>query len=362
MSISRAPLRRFSSLLLVFGLALVAACNGDNYPQSALHPKGDFAEQVDHVFRLTVWWATGIFIVVEAALLWAVFRFRGKPDDPEPEQSHGNTTLEIIWTIIPAAVLAFVAVPTVRTIFATAEVPHTSPDGSKPLLVEVVGHQWWWEFRYPEYGITTANQMHIPVGRTVDVRMKTKDVLHSFWVPQFAGKRDVFPNRETRIWFTAKEAGAYPGACAEFCGLQHGRMLFYTVAQSSEEFDQWVATRTADSARYTPPDMTAPVDSLAAVAGVSPQVIEGQRLFLTKTCAACHTFQAINPPPTTGPNLSGIGTRLKIAAGWLDNTDENLAHWIRAPLELKEVTLIVVPMEVTEAEAQALVAYLRTKR
>ena len=203
-------------------------------PQSTLTPKGDYAEMVDKLFRTTLWLATLVFIVVEAGLLWAIFKFRGKPDDAEPKQVHGSTTVEIIWTVIPALVLAVVAVPTVQTIFETAKVPAASPDGQAPLRVDVVGHQWWWEFRYPELGITTANQLHVPVGRTVDLRMKTVDVLHSFWIPQFAGKRDVFPNRETRLWFTAKETGAFPGACAEFCGIQHGRMDFYVMVNTPE--------------------------------------------------------------------------------------------------------------------------------
>ena len=204
-------------LVGAFAVLLVAGCHGP-YPQSTLEPRGDFSQMVDSVFMKTVYLATIVFILVEGALLWAVFKFRGKPDDPQPHQIHGSTVVEIVWTIIPAVVLAIVAVPTVQTIFATAKVPMTSADGQPPLKVEVIGHQWFWEFRYPELGITTANELHVPVNRTVDLRMKSFDVIHAFWVPQFAGKRDIFPNRETRLWFTAKVTGEFPGACAEFCG------------------------------------------------------------------------------------------------------------------------------------------------
>ena len=172
-----------------------------------------------------------MFVLVEGALLYAIFRFRGKPDDPEPRQMHGNTTIEIIWTVIPALILAAIAVPTVRGIFETSAIP-----AGDALKVEVVGHQWWWEFRYPDLNITTANEVHIPVGQTVSFRMSTADVVHSFWPPRFAGKRDVFPNRETRLWFKAEQAGEYPGQCAEFCGIQHGRMAFRVRAQTPEEF------------------------------------------------------------------------------------------------------------------------------
>jgi cytochrome c oxidase subunit 2 len=352
--------------LLLLGVMVLAGCAGEQYPQSSLHPKGDFAELVDGLFMNTVWWATAIFILVEGALLWAIFKFRGKPTDAEPKQIHGSTVIEIIWTVIPAAVLAVVAVPTVQTIFRTAAIPQASAEGGEPLLVEVSGHQWWWEFYYPEYGIRTANELHVPVGRTVDLRMKTVDVLHSFWVPQFAGKRDVFPNRETRLWFTAKEAGAYPGACGEFCGEQHAKMLFHTIASTSADFDTWVTSRKADSVAYAMPrsaaQIAADTTAVAPVVPVSAQVAEGQRLFAMKTCSGCHSLQAVGGPKVAiGPNLSGIGSRRYIASGWLENTDENLKHWIRFPDSVKSgVKMIVPPM--TDAEAEAIVAFLRTKQ
>ncbi len=345
-------------------LVLVAGCAADQYPQSTLHPHGDFAKMVDGLFFTTVGWATVIFIGVESALLYAVWRFRGKPDDPEPKQTHGNTLVEIVWTVIPAAVLAFVAVPTVKTIFATAQIPEASLERGEPLKVEVVGHQWWWEFRYPDLGIVTANELHVPVGRTVDLRMKTADVLHSFWIPQFAGKRDVFPNRETRLWFTADSAGAYPGACAEFCGLQHGRMDFYVMVNEPAQFDDWVARRQADTAAAAirPPavDSTAPAGPAAPVE--DPLVAQGRQLFLAKGCIGCHEPGSAAAMTTKiGPNLGGIGRRKMIAAGWLENTDANLAHWIRDPQSVKEGVKMQVP-PITEAEAQALVAYLRTRQ
>jgi len=341
----------------------LAACSGENYPQSTLHPKGDFAEKVDALFQTTMFWATIIFVLVEGALLWAIFKFRGHPDDPEPKQVHGNTLIEIIWTAIPAMVLAFVAVPTVRTIFETAEIPETTAETGEPIKVEVIGHQWWWEFRYPDLGITTANELHVPIGRTIDLRMKTVDVLHSFWIPQFAGKRDVFPNRETRIWFTARETGAYPGACAEFCGLQHGKMLFYVMVAEQAEFDSWVALRQADTAAAAIRPPAPATDSLApAAASEDPMVAQGRQLFMTKACVGCHSLGSAGAPTASiGPNLGGIATRRMIAAGWLENTDENLAHWIQNPEQFKEGTLMKVG-PINDAEAQALVAFLRTRQ
>ena len=364
--------------MTVLTLAILASCTGGSHPQSTLAPKGDYAEMVDGLFMTTVYLATIVFVVVEAALLVAIFKFRGKPTDAAPKQVHGHTVVEIIWTVVPAVVLAVVAVPTVKTIFATAKVPTTSVDGQGPMKIEVIGHQWWWEFRYPELGITTANEMHVPVGRTIDLRMKAADVLHSFWIPQFAGKRDLFPNRETRLWFTAKAPGAYPGACAEFCGLQHARMDFYVMAESPEEFAIWKANRMADTmlaATGMPkpapkPDTvaTAPKPArgvalpIVAAAVVDPQVEEGMKLFQTKGCIGCHTSSAMTPMKgMIGPNLSGIGSRKMIAAGWLPNTDENLKRWLHDPQAVKKGVGMIIP-KLTDAEVDALVAYLRTKR
>ena len=228
-------LRRWAPVLPLLAV-LAAGCSPDHYAQTALRPISDFGRIGDDIQTTTFYWALGVFILVEGALLYAIFRFRGKPTDPEPRQVHGNTTIEIVWTVIPALILAAIAVPTVRGIFQTNAIP-----GPDALKVQVIGHQWWWEFRYPDLNITTANEVHIPVGQTVSFRMSTGDVVHSFWPARFAGKRDVFPNRETRLWFKAEQAGEYPGQCAEFCGIQHGRMAFRVKAQTPEEFQTWVA-------------------------------------------------------------------------------------------------------------------------
>ncbi len=378
----RVPTRWIRPLgwLCVFSVVLIAACHGP-YPQSTLDPRGDFSQMVDAVFMKTVWLATIVFILVEGALLWAVFKFRGHPDDAEPSQVHGSTVIEIVWTIIPAVVLAIVAVPTVRTIFATARVPATSPDGQPPLKVEVVGHQWFWEFRYPDLGITTANELHVPVNRTVDLRMKSNDVIHAFWVPQFAGKRDIFPNRETRLWFTAQVTGAFPGACGEFCGTEHGRMDFYLMVDTPDSFKAWVDKRHADStmkwdgtpmhpavvAAAAAPGNAAPASRVAVApaadtAAEAPLVTEGRKLFTSKGCVTCHSISSMHVLSTIGPNLSGIGSRKMIAAGWLPNTDANLRNWIEHTQQVKPDVKMVLPFPVSDAEVTALIAYLRTMR
>ncbi|HTC24454.1 MAG TPA: cytochrome c oxidase subunit II [Gemmatimonadales bacterium] len=386
MPLAARAVRRLSRLapLLVLLLVLVATACSRDFPQTTLAPKGDLARIEDDIFYTTVKWATLVFVLVEGALIYAIFRFRGKPGDPEPAQIHGNTVVEIAWTVIPALILAMIAVPTVKAIFKENE----TPKGRDVLTVEVIGHQWWWEFRYPELKLTTANELHVPVGRTVSLKMGAYDVVHSFWLPQFAGKRDVFPNRETRLWFTAEEPGEYTGQCAEFCGIQHGRMAFRVIAQEAAAFDAWAghmqtlgapaaaAATSADSIRTASaggtvqqqagkPGAPAPAAADSAKPAAPPEdplVAQGQKLFLLKGCVGCHSLVAYNAPTgMLGPNLANVGARTYIAAGTLPNTDENLTHWIRVPQEVKHGVLMP-NLGVNEDEAKALVAFLRTHR
>jgi cytochrome c oxidase subunit 2 len=366
-----AAARRPVGLVPWLCLLALAGCSPEQYPQTALQPLSDFARIGDSVQDQTFYWAVGVFVLVEGALLYAIFRFRGRPDDPEPKQVHGNTTVEIIWTVIPALILAAIAVPTVKGIFQT----NASP-GPEALRIEVIGHQWWWEFRYPEAGVVTANELVIPAGRTVELIQNSADVVHSFWPPRFAGKRDVFPGRETRLWFKADSAGLYPGQCAEFCGIQHARMAFHVRAESEADFDAWLArmgTLGAPAAAAPPPaadslrtasagatlrgQQAAPADSSPAPA--DPLHAKGEQLFKAKGCIGCHSLQAKGAPTgLIGPNLANVGARRYIAAGWLKNTDENLEQWIRNPQALKKGVLMP-NLGVTAEEAQALRAYLR---
>jgi cytochrome c oxidase subunit 2 len=377
MHLRTAAARRYAGvlpLLWVLALALVG-CSRDQYPQTALLPLSDFARIGDDVQDITFYWALGVFILVEGALLYSVFRFRGKPGDPEPSQIHGNTTIEIIWTLIPALILAAIAVPTVKGIFET----NTMPAGA--LKIEVIGHQWWWEFRYPDAGVTTANEMYIPQGRTVEIIHNSADVIHSFWPPRFAGKRDVFPGRETRLWWKADSTGLFPGQCAEYCGIQHARMAFHIRSVPPSEFEQWIAHMKtlgpkAPAAPAAAPSgdslktasagakvQTAGKDSAAgAQAPQGPEYAQGEKLFMTKGCMGCHSLQAVKAPTgLIGPNLANVGARSHIAAGWLRNTDENLERWIREPQAVKKGVLMP-NLGVTVEESRALRAYLRAHK
>ncbi len=319
--------------------ALALAGCGGPFPQSALDPGSDFAWKLQDLFESIFFWALAVFILVEAALIVAIVRFRERPGGPVPRTVHGNTLLEISWTLAPALVLIIIAVPTIRTIWDV-----DSPPEGESLVVEVIGHQWWWEFRYPDLGIVTANEMHVPVGRQVDVRLSSADVIHSFWVPRIGGKRDAIPGHDTRIWFTVDSAGLYLGQCAEFCGLSHALMKTELVADEAADFEAWVARQQSEA-------LSVGVDSVG--------VAEGRQAFLQNGCMACHRIRGSAAQGALGPDLTHVGSRRRIAAGILDNTPEDLARWIRAPQEIKPGALMAVP-EMDEETIRHLVRYLQS--
>jgi cytochrome c oxidase subunit 2 len=329
-------LRLFGAAALVL---LLSACSSE-FPQSTLHPTADFGERIDDLFRTIFWWALGVFVVVEAALLFVIIKYRERPTSKDPKHVHGSTLLELAWTLAPAVVLVFIAVPTIQTIFETDGTP---PEGA--LEIEVIGHQWWWEFRYPQYGITTANEMHVLQGRPVALSMTSADVIHSFWVPKLGGKRDLMPGRTSRLAFTPDSTGDFSGQCAEFCGASHANMRFRVMVEDTTGFERWVRQQQA------PP---VPTDSLAGL------IREGAALFANpaKTCIACHMVEGVSVG-AIGPNLTHVGSRTTIASGILPNTEEGLARWLRDPVGEKPGSLMPKP-PLDEDEITALVAYLRS--
>jgi cytochrome c oxidase subunit II len=223
------------ALLAVF---FTACTTGARYPNSIFTRFTEFNRDVGHLFDILIWLGTFVFVFVEAILLYTIWRYRRRSENDRPEHVHGNTTLEILWTAIPALILAFIAVPTVRTIFRTQ-----AKASADALQVEVVGHQWWWEFRYPQYGVTTANELYLPIGRKVNFTLKTQDVLHSFWIPQLGGKRDLITNHPNYLWFTPDSVSeqAWNGMCVEFCGASHANMRFKAFTVSPANFESWAA-------------------------------------------------------------------------------------------------------------------------
>jgi len=319
----------------VLAVILLVGCGGP-FPQSALDPASDFAWKLQHLFEGIFLWAVVVFVLVEGALIVAILRFRERPGGPAPKATHGNTVLEIAWTLAPAIVLVLIAIPTVETIWDVDR-----PARGESLVVEAIGHQWWWEFRYPELGIVTANELHIPVGQQVDVRLTSADVIHSFWFPRLGGKRDVIPGHETQIWFTADSAGLYLGQCAEFCGLSHALMKMELVAESAAEFEAWANGQRAD-----------------AVVTDSAAFADGSQAFMQGGCIACHSVRGTIAQGVIGPDLTHVGSRRRIAAGILENTPANMERWIKNTRGVKPGSLMVVP-ELDDEVVQRIVSYLR---
>jgi cytochrome c oxidase subunit 2 len=240
--------RNAGAAALTVALAVLMAACGGNHPDSIFHSRTDVNRDVDQLFKLLIYAGTAVFIFVEAILVLTLVKFRKRPGQPEPEHVHGNTTLEIAWTVIPLLILIVIAIPTVRTIFKTQ-----AKARGDALQVEVVGHQWWWEFRYPQYTtrtasgrvdtLVTANELYVPLGKTVNFSLKSKDVIHSFWVPALSGKRDVVPNHTNYLWYTpdSATADAWNGACVEYCGTSHANMRFKAFTVSQADFESWAA-------------------------------------------------------------------------------------------------------------------------
>jgi cytochrome c oxidase subunit 2 len=340
-------LRRLAPYALAAALAIAAAACS-SYPNTTFSPHTEFGRDIDALWNRLLLLGTIVFVLVESALIFVVFRYRHRGGDGKPPQTHGSTKLEILWTLIPAVILVFIAIPTVRTTFKTQA---AAAPGS--LNVEVIGHQWWWEFRYPEYGIVTANELYVPTGRTVNFTLHSADVIHSFWTPQLGGKRDVIPNRTNHLWYTpdsSLQASVWNGFCAEYCGTSHANMRFRVFTVKPEQFASWVAWQKTPAAfgavasattapgyifpREKIPEWavphTPPPSGLKFTAGLTGNAHRGQQVFASSACIGCHSI-AGNPAAmgTVGPNLTHVGSRSTIAAGRYPNVAAYLALWIK---------------------------------
>jgi cytochrome c oxidase subunit 2 len=267
---------------------------------------------------------------VAAAAFYAMFRFGDRPGAPEPIQVHGNTRLELAWTAAPALLLVVLYILTVRTM-ATVEA-----EAEAALRVRVIGHQWWWEYEYPDLGIVTANELHVPVGRPVRLELESADVVHNFWIPQFGWKKDNTPNHVTPMNVVVDEPGVYDGACTEFCGTQHAWMRIRAVASPPEQFEVWVARNQQPATVAVP---------------------RGQQVFQQHTCVNCHAIQGVSGA-RVGPDLSHFGSRTTIGAGVLENTPENLRAWLIDPQRIKPGALMPGYVDLPDDDLRALVEYL----
>ena len=286
--------------------------------------------------------AVAVVVLVAALLGFSLVRTRLPPGAGLPRQDFGNRRLEIAWTVAPAVILALLFGVTLQTML-TSPTPGTDlPDGREPDIV-VVGHQWWWEIRYPQLGVVTANVVHLPVGRRFLVQLTSDDVQHNFWIPQLGQKMDMYPGKTNHLWLEAAEPGLFRGACAEFCGMQHAWMRLLAVAQPEAEFEQWVREQ-----------RTPPLASLSSLAE------SGRAVYTARTCGSCHAIAGVSDGEA-GPDLTHFGSRPTISAGVLVNTPENLARYLENPQAVKP-GIHMPNFRLTADEIAALVAYLEGLR
>lgn len=280
----------------ILGLALLFPLRALAQPPSPLAPGSENAASVAALFWIVLGIAAAVFVIVEGLLIYAVLRYRRRYPDEVPPQVHGNTRLEVIWTVIPALIMVTLFSLTLRQLQRERSVP---PDA---MVVEVTGQQWFWEFTYPETNITANSQsgnLVLPAGRPILFEVRSKDVIHSFWVPELAGKVDAIPGRTTTIWFEA-EPGVYAGQCAEYCGLEHYAMLFEVEVLPAAQFDAWMAEQVRLASQFQPigTDMTSPLPPGDAARGAT--------LFTDLGCVACHSLDGTQ---IVGPTAQGIGER-----------------------------------------------------
>jgi cytochrome c oxidase subunit 2 len=302
---------------------------------STLVAASDMARDVLALYGLITWICVGIAALVFTLLTYVLIRFRERPGVPLPAQTHGQPLLEIAWTLGPAIVLLIIAIPTIQVIFRT----QTQAKPRDAIEIVVRGYQWWWEFQYPALGVVTANELVVPAGRRVVFELEGPDVIHSFWVPKFGGKRDVVPGRHNTLALTPSAPGEFWGQCAEFCGAAHANMGMRVTVHAPDRFDAWVNAQRAPA-----------VEPSGEPANV------GRAIFARSACVGCHTIRGISAG-TLGPDLTHFGSRATLAAGMLPNTPENVVKWVRDAPAIKP-GVKMPPFTFTDGEAQALAAYL----
>jgi len=331
-----------TGILFAAGLC-TATPQPDNPIPSIFQPHSTPADSIFHLSLFVLGITALIFLVVAVLLTYAVVKFRNTAGDAqrEPAQVYGSTQIELAWTVIPILIV-------VVLFLATARVIHAIQDAPKPaaaLEVTVIGHQFWWEFRYPALGIVTANELHIPVSDSAHptptfLKLLSADTDHSFWVPQLAGKTDLIPNRVNEMWLDPHQTGIFLGQCAQYCGTQHAKMLLRVSVESPEAFEAWVSTQKQP-------------------ANPDEKEIAGKRVFETTACVNCHTVAGTNATGRFGPDLTHLMSRHTLASGACENTKENLHLWIQNPDAIKPGALMPA-MKLSDSDLDALMRYLET--
>jgi cytochrome c oxidase subunit II len=344
----RSSLRWPLSLAVFVSLAQSVLAQAHSAPLSPTNIFSPDSTPAHSIFRLSIFELEvegAIFVVVFSLLVYSVTKFRQRKhdDDSEPPQIYGSNQMELAWTVLPVLIV-------VVLFLTTAQVIHRVQDAKRPpgaIEVTAVGHQFWWEYRYTQYGFTTANELHVPVSDAEHttptyLALLSADVDHSFWVPRLAGKTDLIPNHPNSMWIDPQEEGIFLGQCSQYCGTQHAKMLQRVYVQSRADFDRWV------QAQQQP-------------AVVDPSTAAGAALFISKACFACHAIQGTMAHGVVGPDLTHVMSRDTIGSGTVPNTPENLRKWIRNPGTFKPGSLMPA-QDLTDSELEQLAGYLQTLR
>ena len=335
---------RTPRLLAVLALlALGAGGCARNAPLDTLRPAGPIALEIKRLWDLVFVLAVVVFVIVEGLIVILVLRFRARKGDTTlPKQVHGNTRMEIGWTILPALLLGALAIPTVLTIVSLAREP------ADALRVNVRAQQWWWRYEYPGTGVVTANELHIPAGRKVLLLLQSKDIIHSWWSPRLAGKQDVVPGWTNHLTIEASEPGTYNGQCVEYCGLSHANMRLKVIAQTPADFQRWLTAQAMPLAEPTSADAMA-----------------GKKVFLGQACTGCHTIRGTAAQGDVGPDLTHFASRTAFAGDIFPRTDHNLRLWLTdAPGEKpgSKMPAGVAQLGLSQNDITLLIAFLQGLR
>jgi cytochrome c oxidase subunit 2 len=330
----RSGTRGSTAIGIALLLAVTGGCAFDG-PMSTLVAGSDLNRSILSLYSIITWAAAIIAAVVFVVLGLILVNFRERPGAVGlPRQIRGHTALELAWTIAPALILLVIAIPTIQVIFRT----QGTAAPAHALAVTVRGWQWWWEFRYPSLDVVTANELHLPVGRPVVFALEGPDVIHSFWIPQLGGKRDVVPGRLNHVTLTPERVGEYWGQCAEFCGASHANMGLRVIVEEPAAFERWVAAQKAP-----PPEPAGPA-------------AEGKAIYTRSACVGCHTIRGVSGG-ALGPDLTHFGGRALFGAGLWPTSVEHVAAWLKDPPALKPGSKMP-NLNLSDAEARALAVYL----
>jgi cytochrome c oxidase subunit 2 len=330
-------------------MMLLAAVPGFRGNQTSLNPVGPGAAHIEHEFALIFWITATVYLVVLTVLVVSIFRRRYSLElMPAPQQTTPESdrlaTRVVTGAMIATTLLLFVML--IGSFRASRALG--SMNNESALTINVYGHQWWWEVRYPndeaDKIVETANEIHVPAGVPIRIHGTSRDVIHSFWAPNVQGKRDLLPGYETEVMMQVDQPGRWRGQCAEFCGEQHAHMSFYMIAESQKDFQQWLSA-----------------EAQSSVAPSNAQTLHGQQVFLSHPCVMCHTIRGTTAGSHVGPDLTHLASRSTIAAGMLPNTIGNLGGWILNAQALKPGCRMP-PNQISGSDLQDLLAYLETLR